>query len=309
MSTTQNLEALLEPVKRMSKDLAEGAKTLTVREARYLVDAYYIMQENRIRSAAQVRTLRENGEPHAVIEYLAAQDELLEQQIKRALDKWTDGSHMGRWLKAITGIGPVIAAGLLAHIDMQPWTCGLHAVDRKVKSCTEKEPHPGPQCGHKRIETVGHIWSFAGLDPSITWGKGERRPYNAQLKTICAFKLGECFVKTQNLDTGYYGKIYATRKAEYQARNERGEYAEVAKRALESKNYSKDTDAYKAYSAGKLPPAHIHAMARRFAVKIFLSAFHAEYYRTLFHEEPPKPYALAILGHAHDLNMPGIDVE
>jgi len=39
-----------------------------------------------------------------------------------------------------------------------------------------------------------------------------------------------------------------------------------------------------------LPPAHIHAMARRQAVKMFLSHLHEVMYRDYFGEAPPVPY-------------------
>lgn len=266
-----DMSLALESVKRMSTDLAKSAKLLSVAEARYLVDAYYTMQANRIRSNHQMRTLRENEEPHSVIGYLAAQDEMLENQIRRALDKWTDEQHMGRWAKSIVGIGPVIAAGLIAHIDIT------------------------------KAPTAGHIWRFAGLDPTLIWKKGEKRPFNARLKVLCAFKLGESFVKFQNHENDVYGKLFAQRKREYTFRNEAGAFAEEAARILASKKLGKDTEAYKHYSAGKLPPAHIHARARRYAVKIFLSHYHAEAYRNHFKTEPPKPFAIAILGHAHEI--------
>ena len=47
----------LEPIKRMSKDISTAAITLSSDEARFLVDAYYAMQNNRIRTKGQVRAL------------------------------------------------------------------------------------------------------------------------------------------------------------------------------------------------------------------------------------------------------------
>ncbi len=259
----------IEPIARLTRDLASASVTLSKDEARYLVDAYYTMQDNRIRSDAQVRALGESEEPHTVIAWLADQDRTLENQIKRALDKWTDSQHMGRWAKSICGIGPVISAGLLAHIDIS------------------------------KCPTAGHIWRFAGLDPTLEWKKGQKRPFNASLKTLCAFKLGESFVKVQANANDVYGKLYVQRKQIEQANNEAGKFAEQAAKILASRNIGKTTDAYKAYSAGKLPPAQIHARARRWAVKIFLSHYHAEAYREHFGTEPPLPYPIAVLGHAH----------
>lgn len=266
---SEAINEVLQPVIRLSKDLANASKTLTPHEARYLVDAYYIMQDSRIRSKAQIRSMEETAEPHEVLQWLFTQDHTLENQIKRALDRWTDGQYMGVWAKAIVGIGPVISAGLLAHIDIT------------------------------QAPTVGHIWRFAGLDPTTVWEKKQKRPYNAKLKTLCAFKLGESFVKVQNNDNDIYGKVYVKRKQLEQERNDAGLFKAQAEHILATRKIDKKTDAYKAYSVGKLPPAQIHARARRYAVKLFLSHYHAEAYRNHFGKEPPLPYPIAHLDHAH----------
>jgi len=257
----------LTPVARLKRDVAAVASGMSGHEARFLVDAYYQMQEDRLRAQGRLRALSE-AEPNAVLSWLEDQSSVLESQIKRALDKYTDGHPVGRWLKEITGIGPVIAAGLLAHIDIT------------------------------RCPTAGHIWRYAGLDPTSTWEKGEKRPWNASLKVLC-FKAGECFVKVQNNENDVYGKLYRQRKDLEIAKNEAGAFAEQAAKALAGKKYDKSTEAYKAYASGKLPPAHIHARARRYAVKIFLSHLHAYWYEVATGNAAPKPYAIAILGHAH----------
>lgn len=253
-------------VTRLSRDLTKAATTLSATEARYLVDAYYQMQEDRLRTQGRLRSM--SGEPHLILNWLELQSTTLEDQVKKALDKYTSEHPIGQWLRGVTGIGPVIAAGLLAHIDI------------------EKAP------------TAGHIWRYAGLDPTKKWEKGQKRPWNATLKVLC-YKAGESFVKVQNNENDVYGKLYKTRKDIETAKNEAGEYAAQAAAILASKRIGADTEAYKAYSAGKLPKAHIHARARRWAVKLFLSHLHAEMYRAHFGKEPPAPFAIAILGHAH----------
>ena len=175
----------------------------------------------------------------------------------------------------ICGIGPVIAAGLLAHIDIE------------------------------RAPTVGHIWNFAGLNPDQEWSKGQKRPWNAKLKTLC-WKIGQSFVKVSNNDKDFYGKIYQERKAYESALNEAGEYAEQARAKLEKFKIGKDTESYKWYSEGKLPPAHIQQRAERYAVKLFLSHLHEIWYREHYGTEPPKPFAIAQLEHAHYISPPNI---
>jgi intein/homing endonuclease len=149
-------EDLFLPMMKLSKDLKLAADQLGATEVRFLVDSYYLMQDGRIRASGQIRSMERapEQEPHGILTWLMTQLENLEGQVKSALFVYDKSKDMGRWLMSIYGIGPVITAGLLAHID---WT----------------KP------------TVGHIWRFAGLDPTSKWVKGERRPWNASLKTLC----------------------------------------------------------------------------------------------------------------------------
>ena len=254
------------PVTRLSRDLAQAATTLTEDEARYLVDAYYLMQDDRKRAHNQVKAME--AEPHTLIAWLADQSGTLENQIKRTLDGYTDAKPVGVWLKANDGIGPVIAAGLLAHIDI----------------------HKAP--------TVGHIWRYAGLDPTVKWEKKTKRPWNAALKTLC-WKTGQCFMKFSGNEECSYGQVYRQRKAYEVARNERGDNAEAAARIMTEKKFGADTDAIKHLKAGRLPPAQIDGRARRYAVKLFLSHLHLVWHFVEFGKLPPKPYALGHMDHAH----------
>jgi hypothetical protein len=265
-------ETTLGPITRLSRDLRKSAGLMSRQQARYLVDTYYQIQEFRKASANQLRSIGEE-EPNEVLNWLSDQMQSLETQIKGALDRWSSASDVGVWAKSICGIGPVIASGLMAHIDI------------------EKAP------------TAGHIWRFAGLDPTSKWGKGEKRPWNASLKVL-TWKIGESFVKVSNNDDDVYGKIYADRKTEEQRRNDANEFASQAATILAEKRIGKDTDAFAAYSIGKLPPAHIHARAKRYAVKMFLAHFQHVAYRTRFGVDPPKPYVIEHLGHAHYVAPP-----
>ncbi|NTV78926.1 MAG: hypothetical protein HGA25_07310, partial [Clostridiales bacterium] len=116
------------------------------------------------------------------------------------------------------------------------------------------------------------------------------------LKTLC-WKIGQSFLKMSGRPECFYGHLYLERKQYEIARNDRGENDQLARTLAQKVNRS--TEAYKHLSEGKLPPGQIDARARRWAVKIFLSHLHAEWYRREFETEPPKPFAIAILGHAH----------
>ena len=52
----------LEPLQKLTKDIRAAAAHLTDHEARFLVDYYYIAQEDRKRSTNQVRALDESKE-------------------------------------------------------------------------------------------------------------------------------------------------------------------------------------------------------------------------------------------------------
>jgi len=252
---------------------------------------------------------------------------ILENGSKNALNVFSDSYKIGQWMRSITGIGPVISAGFLTHLDIR------------------QAPH------------AGNFWSFAGLNPNVIWAgkekvKGKvkeifgewdgedkkviidnvcahfgrraitiakqagtekngnkrkltidnistaiaRRPWNAKLKVLC-WKLGESFVKVKGKDTDFYGKIYARARAYDDIRNERGEFEEQAKLKLEKFNIGKETDAYAAYSKGKLPPGHLFARAKRIAVKLFLSHLHEVMFVDYYDVKPDDPYAFQIEGH------------
>jgi hypothetical protein len=129
-----------------------------------------------------------------------------------------------------------------------------------------------------------------------------RIPWNKSLKMLC-WKIGESFVKVSGSQDAYYGALYAERKMMEVERNEEGELAPAAARALEDKKWNKGTDAYKAYAQGKLPPAHIHARAKRYAVKRFLSDWHTVTWELRTGRPVPQPWVIEFGGH-HDYAPP-----
>lgn len=371
----------LDPITRLTRDLRTGAMTLGDDEARFLVDAYYIIQDDRKRSFNQARTLEAAEEPNMVITWLADQSATLEKEIQKALDIYTTNHIMGGWMRQVFGIGPVLSAGLLAHIFMGKWCAYCRGRDEaECAARQEKDKKADPHVFTPVVSspTVGHIWQFAGiageqrddamrhacyrvkfksLDPNSppelrlangeiaipyypdrencyiyqyrcgvndapeaelprsaescavslhssgqrAWEKGQKRPYNTKLKTLC-WKIGQSFMKLSNDPKCFYGKLYRDRKAQEIARNEAGEFA--AQAAIWATRVGKATEAYKYYSIGKLSPGHIDARARRYAVKIFLSHLHEEWFRRSFKSEPPRPFAISILNHAHYIASP-----
>lgn len=304
----------LEPIIKMNRDMLKAMSRdfpggVTNNEARYLVDTYYSIQKSRMRNLLQTKGLERDAvkagtepEPHEMLDWFVRGFSQQEDNIKKVL-AWYVSTHPMAWFFENTlGVGPVLAAGLLAHIDIT-------------------------QC-----PTVGHIWNFAGLNPAVTWDKGHKRPWNANLKTI-AWKISDSFVKLSGRQDSFYSRLYKERKTREWQKNLAGDYQAEAARSMEKKKYRKTTDQYAWYNgqcspelarsaleegktptaasckaeAGGIPmlsPGHIESRAKRYAVKIFLSHLHECWYRQEMGQEPAKPFAIAILNHAHYLPPP-----
>ena len=98
--------------------------------------------------------------------------------------------------------------------------------------------------------------------------------------------------------------MFVERKAIENRRNDTGEYKDQAAAKLEKYKIGKSTDAYKHYSGGKLPPAHIHARARRWTVKLFLSHWWEQMFVFTYDKDAPPPYPIAIMGHSDYIERP-----
>ncbi len=257
---------------RLNREQVLAAAALTAPEIRCLVTNYYDAQDMRKRGDMQIRHLGSKDDPYGLLDYWAETQANLEKDVEKMLGKYAQGHPVGQWALTQYGVGSVITAGLLAHIDI------------------EEAP------------TVGHIWRYAGLDPTSKWEKGERRPYNAELKQL-SWHIGQCFLKTSNNEQSFYGKIYRRQKELVVERNEAGKYAERAKtfRTLSS-------DVKKTLKQGKLPASNLDAQARRYAVKIFLSHLHAIWYWHHYKQAPAKPFAISVLGHAHEIIIPNTEM-
>jgi len=162
------------------------------------------------------------------------------------------------YLSKISGVGGVIAAGLLGY------------------------------CGYcEKFDTVSKLWSYAGM--GIYNGDiqklraGEKANWNPKLKVLC-WKLGDSFVKCGK----GYRKLYDQFKATYLAREDIIE----AHKKMAAEKRKKD----KSYKGDMGYKAHIHAMAKRKVVKLFLSHLWVTA-RTMKGLPVREPYAMEKLGH------------
>lgn len=260
------------PITLTLRQAGQMAERLGPAGARYLVDAYYMLQDHRMRTANQLRAATEAGEPSAAHGWLEGVFGTAEESIRKVMGAYAQRFRAGRWALAQVGIGPVLAAGCLATFD-------------------PSRP------------TVGHWWRFAGLDPTLTWGRGEKRPYSARAKVL-AWKIGDSFVKVSGRDDAFYGRVYRERKAYELDRDTAGGHAEVAAATLAARKIA-DRETRKVYEAGRLPAGRLDLRARRYAAKMFLAHLHWVWWEDLHGEPPPKPYAISILGHANLIAPPG----
>lgn len=263
----------MDPVATLDRATRKRVSDVDRDQARFLVDTYYRWQEHRIALRNQQRALAAAGLDTAVVGFFADQAETLEKQMVKVLDEWTDTLPVGRWAKQQKGIGPVLAAGLSAHIDIT------------------------------KARTAGAVWRFAGLDPTVKWEKGQKRPWNADLRVLC-WRIGDSFVKQSNREGAFYGACYRERKEFELARDERGENGAAAAASLGSRTV-KDPALRKVLESGHLPAGQLDLRARRWAVKLFLAHWFEVAYEAHHGEPPPVPYPIAIQGHAHQIAPPG----
>ena len=332
---------------KVGKELRQEIKNtvVTKEELRSIIDRYYQTQDKRIVLENQIRAIKQGKDSASefdpvnpltcsILEWDLNQEKEKEASYKTILDKMTDNNTVTKWIKSITGIGPIFAAALYAYLDVtkcsyasgfhqyaglndnnRPWISSAKAkeiVDAVIGSgditddgLIEIAAMTGWKVDYlkKRCYTMDEEGNITGTSKKNLQNAICMPPYNKNLKTIM-WNIGESFVKVQNRGS-LYGRLYAERKAYETAKNERGEYAEQAARELASKNYSKSTDAYAAYVEGKLPKGHINARAKRWAVKLFLSHVFEEMYREEYHKLPPMYYALEHMDH-HDYIGPEV---
>jgi hypothetical protein len=238
-----------------------------------IVELYYDCQEHRKRHAAKKRTEEPRDLDRWFDEYLGFGETL----IQRKLQKWveTDAPAESRWAYDQYGIGPVLAAGLAAHIDVA------------------------------KADSPSAIWKFAGLAPGFDKRvKGEKLPFNGRLKTLC-WKLGDSFVKFSGQEQCFYGKLYQQFKAEEVRRNESGHYKAAAAEQLKIKKWKDDTATKERLLEGKLSDGHLDMKARRRAVKIFL-VHYWEHGRKARQLPVRPPYVQTVLGHDNIIASPNL---
>jgi hypothetical protein len=136
-------EAGPDDVPRLKNAIVAQAKEYNREQARMVVDLYYSIQKLRVGSGNKVDAHRRlvdilpnDGD---LISQLHGNLTLVEKQAARGLKAFAKAQPLGQWCLSNLGVGPVITAGLLSHIDIH------------------------------RAVTAGAIWRYAGLDPTMKW--------------------------------------------------------------------------------------------------------------------------------------------
>jgi hypothetical protein len=303
-----------------------------------IVRTYYRIQDMRKVTFNQTRAFKEDARPHLLVNFIGEEMKHLEDICGSAMDAYSGSKKIGMWARSIHGIGPKIASGLMSYIDIAQCPVVSHiwryagldptmqwlnkaqaeaiyeeVVGKRGIATQEQLAEMSVKCNRNPllfVKQMTDLYSFDEEGNKIAIKPTRERqlnvmvlrPWNAELKTLC-WKIGESFTKVSGNPDAFYGKILAIRKAYETDKNEKGEYAEAAKRQLEKFNIQ-NKEVRETYESGKLTPGHIFARSKRYAVKIFLSHYHAVAYELYFGEKPPKPFAIEHLGHAHEIMIP-----
>ncbi len=139
---------------KMSKDLKKTVVTLNYNEVKSLVDFYYQIQDFRIGTENQVRSLNQgydNNDNHdnvSIMKWNLLQLRNIEDNTKAMLEAYSDTNPVTRWLKRNKGIGPVISSCLYAYFNVDG------------------------------VNSAGNFWSYAGLNDNNNPWLGKEKATN-----------------------------------------------------------------------------------------------------------------------------------
>ena len=309
----------------------------------YQTQARRIVIENQLRAlhqGADSTIENEKGSQNkSILEWFLYNLSLMEDNVKNSLVVFSDSNYLSQWAKMVTGIGPVIATCLTANLTLEEdefgnsvmsagnwWSfCGLND-NRRPWLGKEKSRKIFNEVLEKRngivdddfvLELASRTqWSMDHYNKRAkkengTWDKEKlisasaMIPYNKNLKIVC-WKIGHSFLMCKNRPTSLYGRLLKERMELEMIRNERGDYAAQAQAIIDSKKFSKSTQAYKAYKEGMLPKAHILQRSQRYATKMFISHLYEAAYWNKYGKMAPEPYILAFSEVHHDYIGPEV---
>ena len=339
--TNENNQFEVLDVVKMDKNVKKTFVEIpSIEEARFLEDIYYQTQSKRIVIENQIRSLKQGADNDIkegkssnnkmFLEWYLYNVKMMEDQIKKALEVFSDNNYLSKWAKQVIGIGPVFATRLVANREIKEdengnpihcnswWSyCGLNDNRRPWLSREQSKKYVNEAIeengGVLDDETVNILcaktqWKYSFYlnnckKPDGSWDKEKLIsyssviPYNKKLKPLM-YQIGHSFMLCKNNENSLYGRLLKERTLYENTKNERGNYADQAAEILNTKNIRKNTVAYQYYSKGQLPPAHINQRCQRYVTKMFISHLYEAAYYNKYNKPAPLPYVLCFCeGH------------
>lgn len=270
-----------DPFERLKSDIKEAAKLLDRDKARFFLDTYYNMQNERIKWSAQAREARKKQTPNAFIELMENNFKAMEYDIKVGLTAYAQAHEAGRWAMSIHGVGGIIAAGLLAYIDIHRAEKPSQVIQyaglnpnlkwlgkEKAREYVNKKIGDSKEITNEQMvemsRDTGHPWQW--LHDKLEQKELSRtktniikllsmKPNNGALRELL-WNFGQSVTKTAGSDKSFYGRYLIEEKIKDWEKNLCGEHEKAARQKLEDFEIGKDTDAYKWYD-GYLSPKWI----------------------------------------------------
>ena len=139
---TMELENAFGATSPITRDMKKALKHTNVgrQELRFLVDTFYQTQDKRIAIQNQIRSIEQGADSspeatHNILTWTLKNFQTMEDSLFKVLDSATEMRPAGKWLKQTMGIGPTLAAALLAYFEINEHTT-----------------------------SAGHFWSYAGYN-------------------------------------------------------------------------------------------------------------------------------------------------
>lgn len=254
----------------------------------------------------------------------------IENDIMKEMESELNRYPISQWLIAHRGIGTIFTAGLIAYIGdigrfgtvSKLWQyagmgvmeicqdCGKrviradrgawiqHTADRldwansKVIDQTKRKSRE-----ELEAQATGYLCRCGSSNTKVMGQRripGQLADFNPDFKKLC-YLIGDQFIKQRESP---YRKLYDQYRLEYETRPDL--IAEM------SGKKGKGTVRVRGEMVEVKGTAHINAMARRKAVKVFLSHLWEEW-RTIEGLPTPAPYSFAVLGHADKIERMRIE--
>ena len=249
-----------------------------------LVARYYGVQKPRVAAGNRLQKDEKKGKPHDIPTFFWHNLYKMEDNLRYAFAAFVKEYRVGRCLLDWHGVGPVIAAGLTATLDVRraPTSGNFYSfaglnpavhqqTDTKIKSLLSDELASGftdativtedqfaTICGRlgRKPQLVRNLFAFLAKTKTspktIKVGALKKvlmlRPWSQFVKTLVVGKAVPCFLKCGSSDKDVYAKLWYMRRDKEWLANLRGEFAGQAQAALSEKSFSHATQAHLWYS-------------------------------------------------------------